>query len=582
MSNSSLNVKEIIEYAIKEVLVEKGINQIPPINIIFPENMSHGDYTTNIAFTISDQLKKSPLLISEEIVSNLLKKLPLMGKIEAVKPGFINFHFSDDFLVAQIYRMLKDGEKIGKTSKIKNKRIIIEFTDPNPFKEFHVGHLYNNIVGEALARLLESQGAIVHRACYQGDVGLHVAKALWGMQQLMKDMPQNDSPLQERANYMGKAYALGANAYEENEIAKKEIIDINKKVYGKTDVKIMELYNKGRKWSLDYFNKIYQRLGTKFDNFYFESDAGPIGLNYVKQHISDGVFEEHDGAVIFRGDKFGLHTRVFINSLGLPTYEAKELALAITKYDQFPYDQSIIVTANEINEYFKVLLKVLSILNPDLAKKTIHVAHGVVRLPSGKMSSRKGNVLTGEWLLNEAKKRAEEKINEAKHIDIETNIDDNDKIVDQIGVGAVKYALLKSSLGKDIEFDFDKSVSFEGNAGPYLQYTYVRTQSILEKANKKYNIIHDYSPQLDEKNLLRLAMQFENVVEDSASKLSPNTLAQYVYELAKSFNLFYQKFRIIDASISAERDFRLALTDIVGQILSKGLFFLGIAAPKRM
>ena len=532
-------------------------------------------------------------------------------KVEAVKPGFVNFWLADEYLSHNMEEVLKNPEEAGKSETLKNKKIMVEFTDPNPFKEFHIGHLYSNIVGESICRLLESQGAEVKRVCYQGDVGMHVAKAIFGISRKLRTESVKlrileEKSLKEKAKFLGQAYALGATAYEENEKAKQEIIAINKKVYTKEDSQINELYEKGKDWSLAYFDRIYHRLGTRFWKLYFESEVGVIGLAYVEKYLGKGIFTENDGAVIFEGEQYGLHTRVFINSLGLPTYEAKELGLAPTKYKDFPYDKSIILTGNEINEYFKVLLQVLELINPDLAKKTKHISHGMVRLPEGKMSSRTGNVITGEWLLDEAKEKTVKKIQEVKHIGEQFN-QDRDTIADQVGIGAVKYALLKSSIGRDIEFDFDTSITFDGNSGPYIQYAYVRTQSILTKAKthplpppeegRKETIsppaegtkgrvlvekMKKYKVQPEELILLRLLTRFSSIVQQSADTLSPNTLCNYLYELAKQFNLFYQTYRIADALTAEEIAFRLHLTQATGTILHGGLSFLGIAAPEKM
>lgn len=562
-------------------LVQENIK----VELTVPNDNKNGDYATNVAFQLSKKLGKSPLDVAEQIVKDFALKMQDLGieKVEAVKPGFVNFTLSQEQLINLVDEVLNAPTKVGGTTQMAGKKMIVEFTDPNPFKELHIGHVYSNTIGEALSRLLESQGAEVKRACYQGDVGLHVAKALWGMAELASEMPSEESSLSEKAKFLGKAYAVGAKAYEEDENAKKEITELNKKVYLK-DPTIMQQYEKGRAWSLEYFDSLYARLGMHFDYFYFESVAGPIGLEYVKEHIADGTFEEDQGAVIFRGEKYGLHNRVFINSQGLPTYEAKELGLAPTKYKDYPYDQAIIITGNEINEYFNVLLKVLSLVNPDLASKTKHMGHGMVRLPEGKMSSRTGNVITGEWVLDEAKRQAEGKIKEqVKTSDLTPQ--EEEKITEQVGVGAVKYAFLKSGIGKDVSFSFEESVSFDGNAGPYLQYTYVRTQSVLAKAGSivpQAQLSIHYTPAEEELLVLRKLVHFSGVVEQAARTYSPNVVTEYLFELAQLFNNFYQKYRIVNASVEEERVFRLRLTKAVGIIIKQGLYLLGIATPEKM
>jgi len=577
-------MKNTIAEALRKALEAEDITDVA-IQVTAPSDEKYGDYTSNVAMIAAKKIGKNPLEVAEGL-QGTLSEMAVEGvrKIEVVKPGFLNFWLDQEFIIAQLNQKFQEYQTRSvielKGDTFAAKKIMVEFTDPNPFKEFHIGHLYSNIVGESLARLFESQGDEVRRVCYQGDVGLHVAKALYGITRItnyelrMKELEK--SSLEERAKFLGECYAVGAKVYEESEEAKKEIHTINKQVYEK-DPEIMPLYEKGRAWSLEYFETIYKRLGTKFTGYYFESEVGEIGKALVKQHIGK-VFEESDGAVVFRGEPYGLHTRVFINALGLPTYEAKELGLAPKKYQDFPYDLSVIVTGNEINEYFKVLLKALSLIDSQLAGKTRHISHGMLRLPEGKMSSRSGNILTGEWLLDEAKSR------------IQKAYPDMDKeTAEKVAIGSVKYALLKSSIGKNIEFSFDESISFEGNSGPYLQYTYVRTQSILRKSqatnpksqeNTKYllNPFHDDLND-EERGLLRTLFKFDEVVALAAQDLAPSHVATYLFDLAQKFNNFYQKHKILE---SEQKVFRIGLTVVVGETIKKGLDLLGIPVPERM
>jgi arginyl-tRNA synthetase len=603
-----MQVKTLIVAQLKKALLTVCGMDVA-VQVGFPSALSFGDYSSNVAMQVFGKLRQgtgdrrqetrntgqtfgSPMELAEAIRQELLRpsggsgsdgsqELRVIQKVDVVAPGFLNFWVTDEVLGEKLFALAQKKDVLQHSSKsLRNKRIMVEFTDPNPFKEFHIGHLYNNIVGEALCRLFEAEGAIIKRVTYQGDVGLHVAKAIWGMKQklamTMADLTLSileKKSLRERSKFLGEAYALGAKAYEEDEQAKKEIVMINKQVYEQSDEGINTLYDVGKAWSLEYFDHIYKRLGTKFDKHYFESVAGPIGMRLVKEHMQDGTFVESEGAIVFPKEKSGLHTRVFINSQGLPTYEAKELGLAPTKYGDFPYDESIIITGNEINEYFKVLLKALSLIDPELAAKTKHLSHGMVRVPGGKMSSRLGNVLTGEWLLDHTKEKILAQYPEMDMITAE-----------KVAISAVKYALLRSGLGKDVEFSFEESISFEGNSGPYLQYTYARTQSVLRKvqpSESEIRTIQSVDLQKEELDLLRLLLRFDDMVVESAERYAPSVLCGYLFELAQLFNLFYQKCSILHASDSV-RDLRLDLTAGVGQVLLVGLSLLGIDAPERM
>lgn len=534
----------MIAKKLREIIAQAAGVDVAKVHLEHPELAEHGDFSTNIALATKINAKDLAAKIKGEMIA----------KVEVAGPGFINIWLKEEFLLNSLKNSTVQNDSLT------GKKMMVEFTDPNPFKEFHIGHLYSNIVGESICRLLESQGAQLWRVCYQGDVGLHVAKSIWGMQTLSSQTPAESASLADKAAFLGQAYAYGATKYEEDETAKGEINALNKKIYDQ-DTEVMDLYNLGRRWSLAYFDTIYARLGTKFNKHYFESEAGKAGLALVKTYLTKGVFKHSEGAIIFPGEDYGVHTRVFINSMGLPTYEAKELGLAPTKYQDFAYDLSIIITGNEVNDYFKVLAKALEQVSPDLAAKTKHLSHGMVRLPSGKMSSRTGKILTGEWLMDEAKKHA-------------LGLNQDEKIAEKVGLAAIKYALLKSGLGIDVEFDFDESVTFNGNSGPYLQYTFARTQSVLKK-NTGSEASKD-PINSEELAILRFIYRYSEVVAEAASRYAPNLLTNFLYELAQRFNTFYNMHQILGNQL------RLDLTKSTGEVLQSGLTLLGIEALSKM
>jgi len=533
-----------------------------------PADLSLGDYATNIALILAKKHNHQALEVASKIVREILHQdYSWLAKVEVAGPGFINFYLSDQYLFSEL-AIIKKTDPYGLNQSKHGQKIIIEYTDPNPFKLFHIGHLMSNTIGESIARLLEFSGAEIKRACYQGDVGLHVAKTIWGIKQNLSQLPTDNESLVNKVAFLGLAYSAGSKAFElaTTEI-KAEILALNKKIYNRSDQEINTLYDLGKKWSLEYFESIYQRLGTKFDFYFFESKTGDFGRQVVENHPT--VFVKSEGAVVYQGEAEGLHTRVFINQEGLPTYEAKELGLAKIKYDHYPYDLSLVVTGNEISEYFRVLLSALKKVFPDLALKTKHLAHGMLRLPSGKMSSRTGEVISAEDLVVEIKNKLSEKIGEKK-------ITVSDLVLDQIAVGAIKYSILKQDSQKDLIFDLEKTVSFDGNSGPYLQYTYARAISLLAKANfssTEYLVPDQASP------LEHLLYRFPEVVEYSAENYAPHHLCTYLYELASTFNNFYNQDKIIGAPDEA---YRLALTSASAQILKTGLGLLGIISPEKM
>jgi arginyl-tRNA synthetase len=551
--------------------LKKGAEE-KEVNLEIPENETFGDYSSNVALG-----RKNPRQAAEEIIGKLKEDEELMANIEKIElagPGFINFWIKKERLAAELAEINEKKEDYGANNEFKDKKLVVEFAHPNTHKLFHIGHLRNITTGEAISRFLEATGAKVSRVNYQGDIGLHIAKALWGIKKIGFKDPKDT---RERMNFLGEAYVKGNQVYEEDEKAKGEIIKINKSLYEETDKELIKLYQTTRKWSLDYFDLIYKRVDTKFDRLYFESEVVENGKKRAEEALERGIFEKSDGAVIYPGEKRGLHNRVFITKEGVPTYEAKDLGLAELQFSEFTPDKIIHVVGPEQSGYFEVLFKALSEIDPSTSGKEFHLIYGWVRLKEGKMSSRKGNVVQGEWLLDEVKKRI-----------IETYKTDSE-IAEKVAVGAVKYSFLKVGLRQEIAFDIEESISLEGNSGPYLQYTVARTNSVLTKArnsnieirksenkmeNGKWKMVNE-----EELSVLRALIHYSEVVKQAAEAFSPNLLANYLFDLAKKFNNFYDKHRIIGGT---NYELRIMLTKATGQILKNGLKILGISTPEKM
>lgn len=557
--NIEQKIRDLITKALKKL--EPGSDVLDFV-IEHPNELDHGDYATNVALVCAKQVGKNPKEFAESIVLYIdSQKTKEIEKIEIAGPGFINFYLSKVFYEDQLKEILEAGEHWGKNDTNSGKKIMVEYTDPNPFKAFHIGHLMGNAIGESISRLIEYSGAEVTRANYQGDVGLHVAKAIWGLQHGHGGM--------ENTIELGVAYAAGSAAYEEN---KQEINRINKAIYEGSDEAINKLYEEGRKISLEHFEDIYRVLGTTFDPgfYFFESQTWRKGVEIVNQHMGD-VFEESEGAVVFKGEKYDntLHTRVFINSEGIPTYEAKDLGLAYKKNESGDFDTLITITAVEQKEYFKVLRKALEQFDKELADKIVHISHGMMRLPSGKMSSRTGNVVTGESLIDSVKKRVLE-------ITKERNIENQEEIAEKIAIAAIKYSILRSHAGNDIIYDLEKSLSFEGDSGPYLQYAHTRAQSILEKKNAVVNAVVNSEEISD---LEKILYRFPEVVKEASEEYAPHHIVQYLTQLAGEFNSFYAHTKILN---SENESYNVALTKAFALTMVNGLYLLGIKVPEKM
>lgn len=529
-----------------------------------------GDYATNVALQLAGRLGRTP----RDIASELADKLSVVAgdtvkEISIAGPGFINIRLSDEQLIRSL------SAPTQKPQIYHDQTIVTEYSDPNPFKVLHVGHLYTTLVGDVVSRILAATGGQVHRVNFGGDVGLHVAKSMWGiLQELGGEFPDKleaaaGSDLHSRSKWLSSCYIKGNTAYEEDEAAKAEIVAINKRVYAvhtQDDHKspFAQIYWLGRAWSYDYFKQFYDDLEvTQFEKYYPESATTPTGLETVQEQLKNGVYQQSDGAVVFDGEKFGLHTRVFINSQGLPTYEAKDVGLIMQKWRDYSFDLSVVITGNDITEYMKVVQKSIEQFMPELTKRSRHLPHGNIKMAGGvKMSSRKGNGLLAVDVLDAAMDAAREAGRDNR----------------QTMLGAVKYALLRSRIGGDIIYDPEESVSLEGNSGPYLQYAHARARSILAKAAGDASVLPD-SLEEGERSLVRKISEYPDVIERAAKEYLPHYLCTYLYELAQAFNRFYEQNRVIGDERQAVR---LCLVNAYAAVLRDGLELLGIEAPDRL
>lgn len=564
-------------------IVKAEVSEGLDFNVSYIENLQFGHVATNVAMILAKNQKKNLAYLVREVTQNILDKNKenIFSKIEVAGPGFINFTFSDVFLeklldknVEQILENIKK-QSIG---DLNGKEILVEYTDPNPFKVFHIGHLMTNIIGESLGGIYELTGAKVRRINYQGDVGRHIAiniyailkpdnKKVFDELKIKSDLTEED--IKERVVWLGERYAEGYKDFDDDQnVEIKDLIaDINKKIYERSDENINEIYDAGKKWSMEYFETLYKLLGTKFDKYIMESEAAPIGLELVKNNIPK-VFEEGDeGAIIYDGEKEGLHKRVFINKNGLPTYEAKDLGNMEIKLKAYPdISKSIVITATEQSDYFKVLYKATEKLRPELTGKLLHYGHGMMRFADGKMSSRKGNIIAGDGLIENVKESIFAKFGNTK-ID---NEEEKNFILEKVAIGAIKYAVLKQAIGRDVIFDMDKVVSVEGDSGPYLQYTHARLSSVAQNNNTDIKITEK------NKKIILNILKYEDVLTEVVRDIAPQKLITYLIEIAREANSWYAGNRVVG---NPENEF---IAYKIKSVINHGLNTLAIHAPERM
>lgn len=592
-----------------EDLIKKYVQKIFGAEVEFDFSRTDekfGDYATNVAMILAGKTKKSVELsqkIAEKFGENFAKnprnfaekiaeKLRESGEFSSVEiagPGFLNLRVS----AKKLAQNLDEGfakKEFFHPKNYENQVVVTEFSDPNPFKVLHIGHLYTSIVGDAISNLVANAGGEVHRVNFGGDVGLHVAKNLWAIREKLRaefheELNENSAEklakfvgenLDARANFMAKCYVAGTNAYEENPAAKTEITEINSAVYAwqksqNHDDPLAKIYWLCRGWSYEYFDDFYSRVGVKFEKYYPESTVAETGLDAVLAH-TPGVYEKskESDAVIFAGEKYGLHTRVFVNSRGLPTYEAKDVGLSLTKWADYRFDKSVIITGNDILEYMKVVVKSISLFAPEPAARTEHITHGNVKLAGGvKMSSRKGNFVRAVDVLDLTEKLQEKESGEANSV---------------VALAAVKFGFLRADIGPDVVFEPENSVSLTGFSGPYVQYAAVRVNKILRDnpAENAREISADYDYE-SEKNVLLKLLEFPEILRDATAELKPHKVADYVFELAKIMNKYYEKTPIATRNVSPEiREIRLDLLEKVARVFAQSLQILGIEIPEKM
>ena len=559
-----MQITEEIKKLIKQALVSLGL-EVGSISLEHPGDLAHGDYSTNVAMVLAKKTGKNPREFAEQIRAHIPTH-KYIKKVEVAGAGFINIFLSSDFFIDSLQSILSAGESWGRVSVFERQSVLIEHSSPNLFKPFHIGHLVNNTYGEALVRIYKNAGADVTTLSFPSDVSPGIAKAVWG---LLDAGIENDFVIEQ----LGEAYANGVEAYEEDPNAKQVIDEININIYKQeVDTAEWEVYERGRDMSLEYFKNITQRLGSKFDDLIFESQAERVGKEVVSSNTPK-VFEESEGAVVFLGSKYGLFDNVFINSAGFGTYLAKDTGLLKIKFDKFDFDKSIVITDTEQKQHFELVKKASELINPEWAEKSLNLHHGRLSLTTGRISSRDGAVPLAVDIIESVKEEASKRMQENNRTaDTET--------AEALAIGAVKYAIARVGMGKNIVFDIKNSLSFEGDTGPYLQYTHARCISILNKVKLKSTKHLKFEDTKEFSGLDNLLYRFEEVTARSAIEQEPHYIANYLSELASAFNSWYGREQILDGG--AEQDYKLAIVVAVARTLKHGLLLLGIDAPDKM
>jgi len=556
------NLKNELENSIRKAV---GLEHDYGIVFSRPPDFKLGDIATPLSFELARKLKKNPIQIAKDIAENIV--LPEGVARAETSGGYINFFFDRNYFSKKTVKIIIDeGNLYGKGEK-KKEKVMVEYSQPNTHKSFHIGHLRNVCLGDALANIMDFSGYETVRANYIGDVGAHVAKCLWGYMKFYDGI----IPDHHKGDFLGKVYSESDNKLKESEGYQEEYKIVLKNLY-EGDKKTLDVWKMTREWSLEEFNRIYQELGVNFDIFLYESEVKDEGTKIARELLDKGVAKNKEGAVIVDLAEYGLDEFVILRSDGTALYSTKDLALAERKFQDYKIDRSLYVVGSEQKFYFKQLFKTLELMGFSQAKKCYHLSYELVMLEEGKMSSREGNVVLYSELKDIVKKEA---LNQVR----ERNITNAESISEIVTIGALKYSMMKDN-NKRIIFNWKKALDFEGDTAPYIQYAHARASSILKKIggyNSEFEIEY-----LNEKEykLVFLLSEFPEVVERASVNYRPDFVSNYVYDVAKCFNEFYHECHVLNAEINKE--FRASLVKATKIVLNNALGLLGIKAPEEM
>ncbi len=553
-----------LENGIKKALIDLNMPEVA-FSLEHPKELSHGDYMTNVALLVAKTLEVKPQDIAEQIVEKLrVQDIEVLEKIEIAGPGFINFTLKREVFMKGLIDA--QDKEWGNTEVYKGKKILVEHSSPNLFKPFHIGHLMNNTVGEALYRLAKSSGAVATPISFPSDISLGIAKAVYV---LLEKYGEDFAPTD--VSVLGDAYVEGVKLFDEDETIHSRVKEIADNLYSQKDSPELRVFEKCKKFNIEYFENVVKSLGTHFDSYIYESEAGVEGKKIVLENTPK-VFTESEGAIVYiPSEESKLHTAVFINSQGNPTYEAKDIGLLDLKFKRYSPDISITVTDNEQTSHFNVVVDAGGKIEPQWKENSVHRSHGRLSFKGQRTASRLGGVPLVEDIVNSIVEEVKIK-----------NPDVQEDTARKIAIASLKFTILKSKAGSNINFDPETSLSFEGDSGPYLQYTAVRAGALLEKG-KALGVSPSNEIPIDGTEMLeRLIARFPEVISRAQTEWAPHYVVTYLLELAQAFNSWYGQGKIVDPEDVSGTAYRLSVVLATRQSLINGLWALGIDTPERM
>lgn len=590
--NIEQQLKSDISLALKSLFDDDSDVVLQPTRKDF-----EGTYTF-VVFPLVKKLRKSPVEIGKTIGAHLAEQSVLISEYNVVQ-GFLNLVLADSAWLSLFNSLLNSQDKADFDTK--NKSVLVEFSSPNTNKPLHLGHLRNNFLGSSVSGILAANGYDVSKVCLVNDRGIHICKSMIAYQ-LFGNGETPESAGMKGDHLAGKYYVAFDKAYkteisglmaagQSEEDAKKNAPLIKEaqemlQKWESGDTAVVELWKKMNAWVYAGFNATYSKIGVSFDKTYYESDTYVLGKDLVDEGLEKGVFfKKDDNSVWIDLTEEGMDEKLVLRGDGTSVYITQDLGTTELKFKDFGSEKAIWVVGNEQDYHFRVLFAIMKKLGRSYSDGCYHLSYGMVDLPSGKMKSREGTVVDADDLVAEmiatARATAEERGKIAEFDEAE-----KDELFEMLALGALKYFLLKVDPKKKMLFDPAESIDFQGNTGPFIQYTHARIKSILRKARKEELSIPTEIAKVTmagiETDLIYLLSEYKNTLDRSASEYAPSIVANYCYDLAKTFNSFYAELSVMNESDLAIRDFRLALIQQVAATIKKGMGLLGIDVPERM
>ncbi|RCW90015.1 arginine--tRNA ligase [Winogradskyella arenosi] len=592
-----MKLQETLELHVKAAIQALFEKELPSVEFQATRKEFAGDVTV-VVFPMLRVVKGNPVVIGEQVGQYLQDHVDLVKGFNVVK-GFLNIEISDQYYF-DFFQSIKNDDQFGFVKQTDDKAIMVEYSSPNTNKPLHLGHVRNVLLGYSVSEILKASGRKVYKTQIINDRGIHICKSMLAYQKfgegetptetLKGDKLVGNYYVKFDQEYKSEIEELVAQGQSE-EAAKKNapvLLEAQEMLlkWEAGDAEVVALWEKMNQWVYDGFDVTYKNIGVDFDTYYYESNTYLLGKEFVAEGLKTGVFfKKEDGSVWCDLTEDGLDEKIVLRSDGTAVYMTQDIGTAIQRIKDYPDVGGMVYTVgNEQDYHFKVLFLILKKLGFEWAENLFHLSYGMVDLPSGKMKSREGTVVDADDLIQEMSDTAEEISKELGKLE-DYSESEKKALYRTIGLGALKYYILKVDPKKRILFDPKESIDFQGNTGPFIQYTYARIQSILRKANSEASETSDvttFNFHEKEKQLIKQLEQFPEVIQNAADQHSPALIANYTYELVKDFNSFYQNVSILGADTEAEKTFRVALSKTVSQTIKNALAVLGIEVPERM